>query len=307
MLEAIFTAAIRAGTPLLYATLGEIFAERSGVLNLGLEGLMLVGALAGFIGSYLASSVWFGVLLALLTGGALALLFAFLTVSFRVNQVVAGLALTMLGMGISGYYGQAFIGKTAPQFSSLYIPFLSHVPFIGKVLFSHDPLVYLTYFLVPLSWFYIFKTKLGMSLRAVGEDPRSADAVGINVAKVRYLHVTLGGMLTALGGAYLSLAYTSMWIENMSAGRGWIAVALVIFSAWDPLRALLASYLFGGMASLQLRIQAMGAEISPHLLMMLPYVLTIVVLSFISSESVRKRIGAPTALMKPYAREEREY
>ncbi|MCX8127665.1 MAG: ABC transporter permease [Synergistetes bacterium] len=307
MLEAIFTAAIRAGTPLLYATLGEIFAERSGVLNLGLEGLMLVGALAGFIGSYLASSVWFGVLLALLTGGALALLFAFLTVSFRVNQVVAGLALTMLGMGISGYYGQAFIGKTAPQFSSLYIPFLSHVPFIGKVLFSHDPLVYLTYFLVPLSWFYIFKTKLGMSLRAVGEDPRSADAVGINVAKVRYLHVTLGGMLTALGGAYLSLAYTSMWIENMSAGRGWIAVALVIFSAWDPLRALLASYLFGGMVSLQLRIQAMGAEISPHLLMMLPYVLTIVVLSFISSESVRKRIGAPTALMKPYAREEREY
>lgn len=307
MLEAIITAAIRAGTPLLYATLGEIFSERSGVLNLGLEGLMLVGALAGFVGSYLTSSPWFGVLFALLAGGSLALLFAFLTVSFRVNQVVAGLALTMIGMGLSGYYGQAFIGRTAPGFSSLSLPILGQIPFLGKILFNHDPLVYLTYILIPFSWFYIFKTRWGMNMRAVGEDPRSADAVGINVFRVRYIYVTLGGMFTALGGAYLSLAYTSMWIENMSAGRGWIAVALVIFSAWDPIRALLASYLFGGVASLQLRIQAMGAEISPHLLMMLPYVLTIAVLSFISSESVRKRIGAPAALMRPYSREEREY
>jgi len=307
LLEAIFTAAIRAGTPLLYATLGEIFAERSGVLNLGLEGLMLVGALAGFVGSYLSSSAWMGVLFALLSGGVLAFLYAFLTVTLRVNQVVAGLALTMLGMGISGYYGQAFIGKTALQFSPLAIPFFSDIPFLGKVLFNHDPLVYISYVLVPLSWFYMFKTRFGMSLRAVGEDPRAADAVGINVFKVRYFYVIIGGMLTSLGGAYLSLAYTSMWIENMSAGRGWIAVALVIFSAWDPLRALLASYLFGGVASLQLRIQAMGSAISPHLLMMLPYALTIVVLSFISSESVRKRIGAPSALMKPYSREEREY
>ncbi|KUK13967.1 MAG: ABC transporter permease [Synergistetes bacterium] len=307
MLEAIFTAAIRAGTPLLYATLGEIFAERSGVLNLGLEGLMLVGALAGFVGSYVTSSVWFGVLLALLVGGMLAFLYAFLTVTLRVNQVVAGLALTMLGMGLSGYYGQSFIGKTAPQFSPVPVPLLSKIPFVGDVLFYHDPLVYLAYILVPLSWFYIFKTRFGMNLRAVGEDPKAADAVGINVFKTRYIYVTFGGMLTSLGGAYLSLAYTSMWIENMSAGRGWIAVALVIFSAWDPLRALLASYLFGGVASLQLRIQAMGSAISPHLLMMLPYALTIAVLSFISSEGVRRRIGAPVALMKPYSREEREY
>ncbi len=306
MLEAIFMAAIRAGTPLLYATLGEIFAERSGVLNLGLEGLMLAGALMGFVVSHITSSAWLGVLGALLIGGVLSLVYAFLTITMRVNQVVAGLALTMLGAGLSGYYGQAFIGKTASQFSPIYIPFFSDIPFIGKVLFSHDPLVYLSYVLVPLSWFYIFKTRWGMNLRAVGEDPKTADTVGISVFKIRYLYVILGGMLTAVGGAYLSLAYTSMWIENMTAGRGWIAVALVIFSAWNPLRALLASYFFGGVASLQLRIQAMGVAISSHLLMMLPYALTIVVLSLISSEAMRKRIGAPTALMKPYSREERE-
>ncbi len=306
MLEAIFMAAIRAGTPLLYATLGEIFAERSGVLNLGLEGLMLVGALTGFMISHFTSSVWLGVLAAVLAGGVMALLFAFLTVTMRVNQVVAGLALTMLGMGLSGYYGQSFIGKTAPQFNPVSVPILGDIPILGKILFYHDPLVYLTYLLVPLSWFFIFKTRWGMNLRAVGEDPRTADAVGINVFRIRYIYVVLGGMLTSLGGAYLSLAYTSMWIENMTAGRGWIAIALVIFSAWNPWRALLASYFFGGVASLQLRIQAIGTTIPSHLLMMLPYALTVVVLSMISSETMRKRIGAPAALMKPYSREERE-
>lgn len=306
MFESILMAAIRAGTPLLYATLGEIFAERSGVLNLGLEGLMLVGALSGFVISHLTSSAWLGVLGALISGGILGALYAFLTVTMRVNQVVAGLALTMLGTGLSGYYGQAFIGKTASQFTDLFLPLLSDIPFIGRVLFSHDPLVYIAYVLVPLTWFYMFKTRWGMNLRAVGEDPRSADAVGINVFKIRYFYVILGAMFTSVGGAYLSLAYTSMWIENMTAGRGWIAIALVIFSAWNPWRALFASYFFGGVSSLQLRIQAMGAAVSPHLLMMLPYALTIIVLSFISSEAVRKRIGAPAALMKPYAREERE-
>ena len=306
MLLSVLIAAIRAGTPLLYATLGEIFVERSGVLNLGLEGLMLIGAFSGFVVAHLTSSLFLAVLFSMLAGGMFALLFAFLTVTMRVNQVVSGLALTMLGMGISGFYGQAFIGKTAPQFSSISIPYLSKIPYIGPIFFNHDILVYISYILVFVSWFFIFKTKWGMNLRAVGESPKTADSMGINVFATRYIYIIVGGMLTALGGAYLSLAYTSMWVERMTAGRGWIAIALVIFSSWDPIRAMFASYLFGGVASLQPRIQARGTTISAHLLMMLPYLLTLIILAFTSGEAIKKKIGAPTSLMVPYSREERE-
>ncbi len=306
MLISVLTAAIRAGTPLLFATIGEIFVERSGVLNLGLEGLMLIGAFSGFVVAHLTNSLFLAVLFSMLAGGVFALLFAFLTVTMRVNQVVSGLALTMLGMGISGFYGQSFIGKTAPQFSSLSIPGLAQIPYIGEIFFRHDILVYISYILVFLSWFFIFKTKWGMNLRAVGESPKTADSMGINVFATRYIYIVIGGMLTSLGGAYLSLAYTSMWIERMTAGRGWIAVALVIFSSWDPIKAMFASYLFGGVASLQPRIQAGGTTISAHLLMMLPYLLTLIILSFTSGEAIKKKIGAPTSLMVPYSREERE-
>ncbi len=306
MLVSVLTAAIRAGTPLLFATLGEIFVERSGVLNLGLEGLMLIGAFSGFVIAHITQSLFLAVVLSMIAGGLFALLFAFLTVTMRVNQVVSGLALTMLGMGISGFYGQAFIGKTAPQFASFSIPGLSNIPYIGQIFFKHDILVYLSYILVFLSWFFIFKTKWGMNLRAVGESPKTADSMGINVFRTRYVYIIVGGMLTSLGGAYLSLAYTSMWIDRMTAGRGWIAIALVIFSSWDPIRAMFASYLFGGVASLQPRIQAGGTTISAHLLMMLPYLLTLIILSFTSGEAIRKKIGAPTSLMVPYSREERE-
>ncbi len=306
MLVSVLTAAIRAGTPLLFATLGEIFVERSGVLNLGLEGLMLIGAFSGFVIAHITKSLFLAVILSMVAGGLFALLFAFLTVTMRVNQVVSGLALTMLGMGISGFYGQAFIGKTAPQFATLSIPGLSNIPYIGQIFFKHDILVYLSYVLVFLSWFFIFKTKWGMNLRAVGESPKTADSMGINVFRTRYVYIVVGGMLTSLGGAYLSLAYTSMWIDRMTAGRGWIAIALVIFSSWDPIRAMFASYLFGGVASLQPRIQAGGTTISAHLLMMLPYLLTLIILSFTSGEAIRKKIGAPTSLMVPYSREERE-
>ncbi len=306
MLVSVLTAAIRAGTPLLFATLGEIFVERSGVLNLGLEGLMLIGAFSGFVIAHITQSLFLAVILSMVAGGLFALLFAFLTVTMRVNQVVSGLALTMLGMGISGFYGQAFIGKTAPQFATLYIPGLSDIPYIGQIFFKHDILVYLSYILVFFSWFFIFKTKWGMNLRAVGESPKTADSMGINVFKTRYVYIIVGGMLTSLGGAYLSLAYTSMWIDRMTAGRGWIAIALVIFSSWDPIRAMFASYLFGGVASLQPRIQAGGTTISAHLLMMLPYLLTLIILSFTSGETIKKKIGAPTSLMVPYSREERE-
>ncbi len=305
MIEDILTAAVRAGTPLLYATIGEIFAERSGVLNLGLEGLMLVGALSGFEVANRTSSVWLGVLGALIVGGILGVFFAFITVTLRVNQVVAGLSLTLLGMGLSGFYGMPYIGKVAPHFQILDIPGLTNIPFIGHIFFHHDVLVYISFLLAPLSWYFIFKTRWGMHLRAVGESPRTADSSGINVFRVRYTYVIIGAMLTSLAGAYLSLAYTSMWIENMSAGRGWIAIALVIFSSWNPMRAMIAAYLFGGVASLQLRIQAIGTTIPAHLLMMLPYALTIIVLSLTSSETMRKKIGAPAALMTPYSRDER--
>lgn len=306
MIISVLTAAIRAGTPLLFATIGEIFVERSGVLNLGLEGLMLIGAFSGFVIAHLTSSLFLAVILSMLAGGVFALIFAFLTVTMRVNQVVSGLALTMLGMGVSGFYGQMYIGKTAPQFLSVPIPLLSKIPYIGQIFFNHDILVYLSYVLVFVSWIFIFKTKWGMSLRAAGESPKTADSMGINVFAIRYIYIIIGGMLTSLGGAYLSLAYTSMWVEKMTAGRGWIAIALVIFSSWDPIRAMFASYLFGGVASLQPRIQAKGTTISAHLLMMLPYLLTLIILSLTSGESIKKKIGAPTSLMVPYSREERD-
>lgn len=306
MLISVLSAAVRAGTPLLYATIGEILVERSGVLNLGLEGLMLIGAFSGFVVAHLTSSLFLAVISSMIFGGIFGLIFAFLTVTMRVNQVVSGLALTMLGMGVSGFYGQKFIGKTAPQFPSISIPVLGNIPGVGTILFNHDLLVYFSYILVFAAWFYIFKTKWGMNLRAVGESPKTADSIGINVVKIRYIYIIIGAMLTSLGGAYLSLAYTSMWVEGMTAGRGWIAIALVIFSSWDPLRAMFAAYLFGGVASLQPRIQARGTTISTHLLMMLPYLLTLIILALTSGESIKKRIGAPTSLMSPYSREERE-
>ncbi len=305
-LEGLIAAAVRMGTPLLFATLGEITTERSGVLNLGLEGLMLVGALTGFATSYMTGNVWLAFFAALIAGGAFAFIHAFMSVTLKVNQVVSGLALTMLGSGISGILGKAFVGKPAAKFVEYHIPALSKIPIFGAF-FKMDPLVYLGYLLVPVLYLFIFKTRWGLTLRAVGEEPSAADSRGINVFFVRYLATVVGGALTAAGGAYLSLAATSMWIENMSAGRGWIAIALVIFSAWEPFKAMVGAYLFGFVMSLQLRLQAMGvAHVSANLLMMLPYLVTVVAMVIFSfSKTFRKRIGAPSALGIPYSREEK--
>jgi len=307
MILKVLSAAVRSGTPLLFATLGEIITERSGVMNLGLEGLMLIGAITGFMVSYNTKNVYLGFIAAMIAGAIFALLHAFMVITLRVNQVVSGLALTMLGTGISGMLGRSYIGQVAPKFSEMRIPILSDISGIGEIFFSHDILVYLTYILVPLIFFILFKTKPGMILRAVGEEPSAADSRGINVYLVRYIATTIGGAITSAGGAYLSLAYTSMWIENMSAGRGWIAIALVIFSAWEPFKAMIGSYLFGGMMATQLRLQAGGkVNISANILMMLPYIATLVAMViFSSSEKFRKRIGAPTALGIPYSREEK--
>jgi ABC-type uncharacterized transport system permease subunit len=303
----ILSAAIRSGTPILYATLGEILTEKAGVLNLGLEGLMLLGAFSGFSATMVTGNPWIGLLAALCVGMAVSALHAFLCVTMGANQVVSGLAITMFGTGMSALLGKAYVGETIRGIGVLPIPLLEKIPLLGPVFFKHDPLVYFSYILVALACWFISSTRWGLTLRAVGENPRAVDAAGLSVTRLRYAYTMLGGGLAALGGAYLSVVYTQMWVEMMTAGRGWIAVALVIFGIWNPLRAAFGSYLFGGVGALQLRIQAAGTTIPAPLLLMLPYILTIVVLVGIS---IRKGkgilLGAPAALGQPFHREERD-
>ncbi|HEY5731529.1 MAG TPA: ABC transporter permease [Anaerolineales bacterium] len=307
MLEFILAAvraAIPAGTPLLYGTLGEVYAERSGVLNLGVEGMMIMGAVSGFAVAQTTGNVWLGILAAAVVGGLMALIHAFASVTLRVNQVVSGLALTMLGLGMSGMMGKRFVGQPlAVRLQPINIPGLSDLPVIGPLLFRFDILVYLSVLLVPVLWFVLYKTRLGVTLRSVGENPAAADALGVSVTMVRYSAVAFGGMMAGIGGAYLSISYAPAWIEGMTAGAGWIVVALTIFAIWDPRRALLGAYLFGGVRVLQFRLQPLG--ISPNLLNMLPFLLTILVLWLSSGEAAKRRIGSPAALMTAFSREER--
>lgn len=300
----VLRAAIPAGTPLLFGTLGEVTSERSGVLNLGVEGMMIVGAVTAFGVTRSTGNIWIGIVAAALAAGALALVHAFASITLRVNQVVSGLALTMLGLGLSGLVGKRYIGMPPPtRFTPVSIPGLSHLPVLGTLLFRHDPLVYLAIVLVPVLWFMMYKTSWGITLRSVGESPATADALGVNVFRVRYLAVLVGGLLAGVGGAYLSVVYTTAWIEGMTAGIGWIVIALTIFAMWDPGRALLGAYLFGGVRVLQYHLQPLG--ISPNLLNTLPFVFTLLVLMLSTGEVMRRRIGAPAALMQPYSREER--
>ena len=234
--------AVVAGTPVLYATLGEILTERSGVLNLGLEGMMLVGGLAGFATTQGTGSVYLGVLVALAAGAALALVHAFFTCSIGVNQVVSGLSLTLVGTGLAGYLGKSLVGQAAKDsFQALPIPLLSDLPVLGPIIFNQSLFVYFSFLLVPLLFFFIFRTRPGLNLRAVGENPSTADAQGIPVVGTRYLYTIAGGALVGLGGASISLGSNPSWQDNITAGRGWIAVGLVIFALWNPWRALLGA------------------------------------------------------------------
>jgi simple sugar transport system permease protein len=313
MLVSILTVAIVAGTSLVYATIGEIYTERSGILNLGLEGIMLMSAMTGFAAAYHADSAWAGVAAAMAIGALLALIHAFLTVTLRADQVVSGLALTIFAAGLASFMGQRLgpsgqplVGLVGPRFERLPIPMLSDLPVVGRALFQQDALVYLMYVLVPISAFYLYRTRPGLHMRAVGENPHTADAKGISVGKVRYLYTIVGGALVGLGAAHLSLSYTPGWTENLTGGRGWIAIALVIFAMWDPWRAVLGALLFGAINAIQFRLQAMGTAIPAAFLGMLPYIFTIVVLVAITwFESARKRLGAPAALGLPYVREEK--
>ncbi len=303
ILSVFLAATIAGGTPILYAALGEILTERAGVLNLGLEGLMLVGAMTGFAAASTFMNPWAGFAAAMLAGAVLGLGFGVLCIHLRANQVVSGLALTVFGIGLSGFLGKSLLGRplTTP-FSTIKLPVLGDLPFIGRIFFQQDAMVYLSYLLIPLFWYYIFRTRPGLHLRTVGENPRAADTLGVNVQRIRYIYTTLGGALVAAGGAYLSVAYVPSWLENMTAGRGWIALAVVIFSGWNPLYATAGAYLFGGLSSLTLYVQAFGTRVPSHFLGMVPYVFTILVL--IVASRGRRGGASPAALGVPYDSEE---
>ncbi len=300
----ILTLTIPAGTALLLGTLGEVYAERSGVLNLGVEGMMIMGAVTGFGVTYVTKNVLLGIMAASLAGMLMALIHAYASITLRVNQVVSGLALTMLGLGISGMLGKQFIGMPLPvKLNPLTIPVLSDIPILGDLFFRYNILVYLSIILVPILSYILYRTNWGIMLRSVGENPAAADAMGVNVFRVRYLAVTFGGLMAGLAGAFLSVAYSPAWIEGMTAGAGWIVIALTIFALYDPFRAMLGAYLFGGVRVLQFRLQPLG--IPANLLNMLPFLVTIIVLVIISEQAFRRRIGVPAALMQPYSREEK--
>ncbi len=306
----LFAAGIRSGTAILFASIGEIFAERAGVLNLGVEGMMLMGAMTAFGTAHATGNPWLGLLVAAVMGGLLALLHAFVTITLRADQVVSGLALTFVGTGLSAVLGAGLIEvRTAPRLPTFHIPLLADIPIVGPIFFQHNIIVYLGFLLAPLAWFYIYRTRPGLELRAIGEYPAAADVQGINVNAQRYLYVIAGGVLAGMGGAALSLAITPLWLEGMTAGQGWIAIGLVIFAGWNPLRAALGSYLFGAIRRLPLDLQILPIFLrNPtwgYFTNMLPYLFTIIVLVIGSREAMRKRMGSPAALGQPYAREER--
>ena len=305
-LTSVLAAAIPAGTAILFACLGELLSERAGVLNLGVEGMMLMGALGGFAASQWTESAWLGALAALAVGGALATIHAVLTVSLRANQVVSGLALTLFGSGLSAFLGRDLVGDpAAAAFGRIAVPVLVEIPHLGSILFRQNALVYVSYVLVPLLWLFVFRTRPGLHLRALGESPATADAMGLNVVTLRYGYVIAGGALAGLGGAAISLATNPGWQENLTAGRGWIAVALVIFATWNPARAAAGAYLFGGVEAGQFRLQSAGVPVSAFLLNALPYLFTIAVLILATRQTARRRLGAPAALGRAYVREER--
>ncbi len=314
LLTSIIAITLKAGTSLVFATIGEIYTEKSGILNLGIEGIMLMSAVISFTVSYYTGSLFAAVLAAMLTGGLLSLLHAFLSITMRAQQVVSGLSITLFGTGMASFLGQTLgpesnsgymIGLSAAKFVSKAVPGLSRIPIIGAV-FNQDPLTYIVLLLLPLAWFFMYRTKYGLNLRAVGENPQTADAMGINVTRTRYIYTVFGGVMAGIGGAHLSLAYTPGWTENITGGRGWIVIALVIFSLWNPSRAIWGAILFGGINAVQFRLQASGAQIPAPILNMLPYLVTIAVLIVITVWENRKRTtGAPAALGVPYQREEK--
>ncbi len=292
-----------AGTPLLLATTGEIICERSGILNLGVEGVMAIGAVTAFIVTMTTGSPWLGVAVAIAAGMTISIIHAFASITLQANQVVSGLALTMLGLGLSGMLGKPYVGKPLSiKMEDWNIPWFSDLPWLGKILFSQSPFFYIAILLALVSWFFLERTRLGIQIRSTGENPKATETQGVNVSKLRYLSVLIGGGFSGLAGAHLSISYSKSWIEGMTAGRGWIAIALTIFALWNPGRAIWAAFLFGGIFVVQYLLQPLG--ISPNFLSMLPYISTLLILLLISFKDPKK-LNAPAMLGEPYKRGER--
>jgi len=303
-------AAIGLGTPLVFATVGEILTERSGILNLGVQGMMLVGAVMGFWATFQTGSLWLGVIASLIAGALLSLIHAFNSVTLRVSQIVSGLALTIFGTGVAIFIGRAgetaLVGRPSRAIFEPILPqSLADIPLVGPLVFGHDALVYLSWVVVAASSYYLFHTRPGLTVRAVGEDPASAESAGVNVAKVRYIHIMIGGALAGLGGAYFSLALVPSWQDNPIGPAGWIAIALVILASWRPWRALWVAYLFGAAGRVNFTFQTLQINVPANLLAMLPFLLAIIAMLILASGKRARLLGAPEALGIPYFREER--
>jgi general nucleoside transport system permease protein len=291
---------VTAATPLVFAAVGEVVVEKAGVLNLGVEGMMIMGAIAAFATVVSTGSEVLAIVAGAGAGMLLAVIFGVLTVYLQSNQVATGLALTIFGLGLSALIGHSFVGKTFTGLAKLNIPGITDIPVIGPLFFSHDALVYLSVFSVAFVAWFLTKTRGGLLIRAVGENHDAAHSIGYSVTLIRMGAIMFGGAMAGIGGAYLSVAYTPLWVENMTAGKGWIALALVVFASWKPWRAFFGAYLFGGITIIQLYAQGMGVEVSGQFLSMLPYIATIVVLVIISRDSARARLNAPACLGKNF-------
>lgn len=291
---------ITAATPLLFAALGELVTEKSGVLNLGIEGMMVIGAIMGFVTVQVTGSATLAILASMLAGAVIASIFALLVLKLHASQVPTGLALTIFGIGLSALIGQSMIGVAYDGLPVISIPLLSSIPVLGDIFFKHDILVYLSIILVLAVTWFLYHSRAGLILRAVGDSHDAAHAMGYSVIKIRFLATLFGGAMAGVGGAYLSLAYSPLWVEQMTAGRGWIALALVVFATWRPGRVLLGAYLFGGITILQLHAQALGISIPSQVMSMLPYLATVLVLVIISSDQAKIKLNSPASLGRAF-------
>jgi ABC-type uncharacterized transport system permease subunit len=299
-LTAFFVSVMAAATPLLFAAAGELVAERAGVLNLGVEGMMLVGAVSGFAVGHATGSTVLGLIAAILAGAALSAVFGFLILTLLCNQIAAGLALTIFGRGFSSLMGAGYVGIAGPTVPKLNLPVLSQLPFFGPVLFGQDALVYGSFALLAAIAWFLYRTHAGLVLRAVGDSHDAAHAIGYSVIGIRHAATLFGGAMAGLGGGYMSLSYSPLWAENLTAGRGWIALALVVFAAWRPARLLGGAYLFGGIMYLALYVQGVGVPIPSPFVSSLPYLSTIVVLAIISRDRRTIRMNQPACLGKSF-------
>ncbi|NTG86387.1 ABC transporter permease [Agrobacterium rhizogenes] len=298
--EAVLLTIVTAATPLVIAAIGELVTERAGVLNLGVEGMMIMGSVGAFVAAQITGNPYLGLVAGVVSGALFSLLFAFLTLTLVSNQVATGLALTILGLGVSGMIGEGYVGVPGIRLLPIEIPVLSQIPYIGTVLFKQDIVFYLSIVLViAVNWF-LFRSRAGLKLRSIGDNHASAHALGINVIRTRYLAVMFGGACAGLAGAQLSLIYTPQWTESMSGGRGWIALALVVFASWRPWRIFIGGYLFGAVTILQLHAQAFGIGVPSQFLSMLPYLSTVVVLVIISQNRRATLINTPASLGKSF-------